>query len=48
MSKREPGILVDDIRTAIGKIERYTAGLDEAAFLEDDKPSTPSCAILRS
>ena len=37
MSKREPGILVDDISTALGKIERYTAGLDEAAFLEDDK-----------
>jgi uncharacterized protein with HEPN domain len=37
MSKREPGILLDDIRTAISKIDRYTAGLDERSFLADDK-----------
>jgi uncharacterized protein with HEPN domain len=29
MSKREPAILLDDIRTAIGKIERYIRGLDQ-------------------
>lgn len=37
MSKREPGILLDDIRTPISKIERYTTGLDERSFLADDK-----------
>jgi uncharacterized protein with HEPN domain len=37
MSKREPGILLDDIRTAISKIARYISGLDERSFLADDK-----------
>jgi uncharacterized protein with HEPN domain len=37
MSKREPGVLLDDIRTSISKIERYTAGLDEESFLADKK-----------
>ena len=37
MSKREPGVLLDDIRTSISKIERYTAGLDEDSFLVDEK-----------
>ena len=37
MSKREPGVLLDDIRTSISKIERYTAGLDEESFLADEK-----------
>ena len=37
MSKREPDILLDDIRTAIAKIGRYTAGLDETSFLADEK-----------
>jgi uncharacterized protein with HEPN domain len=37
MSKREPGVLLDDIRTSISKIERYTAGLDEESFLVDEK-----------
>lgn len=37
MSKREPAILLENIRTAIGKIERYIAGLDQAAFLSDEK-----------
>lgn len=37
MSKREPAILLDDIRTAISKIERYVAGLDQIAFLADEK-----------
>jgi uncharacterized protein with HEPN domain len=37
MSKREPGLLLDDIRTSISKIERYTAGLDEESFLADEK-----------
>jgi uncharacterized protein with HEPN domain len=37
MSKREPAILLEDIRTAIGKIQRYVAGLNETAFLADEK-----------
>ena len=37
MSKREPAILLDDIRTALGKIERYVSGLDREAFLSDEK-----------
>src|SRR5437660_9660959 len=45
MSKREPGILLHDIRAAIQKIDRYTAGLDERAFLSDDKTSD---AVVRN
>jgi len=37
MSKREPGLLLDDVRVACGKIARYLAGLHQAAFLADDK-----------
>ena len=37
MSKREPDVLLDDIRSSIDKIERYTAGLSEASFLADEK-----------
>ncbi len=37
MSKREPSVLLDDIRTSISKKERYTARLDEESFLVDEK-----------
>lgn len=37
MSKREPGLLLDDVRVACGKIGRYLAGLDQATFLTDEK-----------
>ena len=37
MSKREPSVLLDDIRASIEKIQRYTAGLDEGSFLADEK-----------
>jgi len=37
MSKREPSVLLEDMRTSIGKIKRYIADLDEASFLADDK-----------
>ena len=37
MSKREPSVLLDDIRSSIEKIKRYIADLDEASFLADDK-----------
>ena len=36
MSKRDPLILVEDVRTAISKIERYIAGFDHDQFLADD------------
>lgn len=45
MSKREPAILLDDIRTAVEKISRYVAGLDESAFLADEKTSD---AVVRN
>jgi uncharacterized protein with HEPN domain len=37
MSKRTPELLLEDIRTSIGKIQRYTSGLDQASFLADEK-----------
>jgi uncharacterized protein with HEPN domain len=37
MSKREPGLLLDDVRVACAKIGRYLAGYDQAAFLADEK-----------
>jgi uncharacterized protein with HEPN domain len=37
MPRRDPDLLVEDILTAIGKIERYTVGMNQAQFKEDDK-----------
>jgi len=37
MPKRSPRLLLEDILTAIDKIERYVRGLDEPGFLDDDK-----------
>ena len=37
MSKREPYILVEDILTAINKIDRYTTAMGRKTFLADDK-----------
>jgi uncharacterized protein with HEPN domain len=37
MSKRPADLLLEDIREAIAKIERYTAGLDQASFAADEK-----------
>ena len=45
MSKREPSVLLDDIRTSIEKIQRYTAGLDEGSFLADEKTTD---AVVRN
>ncbi len=45
MSKREPSVLLDDIRTSIEKIQRYTAGLDEGSFLDDEKTTD---AVVRN
>ncbi len=37
MPKRHPHLLLDDILTAIAKIQRYVQGLDQTAFLDDEK-----------
>jgi uncharacterized protein with HEPN domain len=37
MSKRDPGLLMEDITAAIEKIDRYIAGMTADAFKEDDK-----------
>ena len=37
MSKRDVSLLLDDILTAIEKIDRYVAGLDREQFLNDEK-----------
>ena len=36
MSKRDPGVLLEDILLAIQKISRYTSQMDHDAFLADD------------
>ncbi|HWB61572.1 MAG TPA: DUF86 domain-containing protein [Chthoniobacteraceae bacterium] len=37
MPKRDADLLLEDIHSAIGRIERYIAGLDHAKFLQDEK-----------
>lgn len=37
MPKRDPDLLLEDILTSIGKIERYTAGMEQAQFRQDEK-----------
>lgn len=37
MPKRDPELLVEDILTAIRKIDRYTTGMDQEAFRQDEK-----------
>ena len=37
MPKREPDLLLEDIRAALARIERYTSGLDQGQFLADEK-----------
>src|SRR6266487_3808883 len=37
MSNRASGILLEDIREAMVKIERYTSGMDRARFEGDEK-----------
>ena len=48
MSKREPSVLLDDLRTSIEKIQRYTAGLDEGSFLADEKTTDAANNYLES
>ncbi|MCC7392569.1 DUF86 domain-containing protein [Candidatus Sumerlaeota bacterium] len=45
MSRRDPDVLIDDILTALRKIERYISGMDRDAFLKDDKTAD---AVLRN
>ena len=37
MPKRDPDLLVEDMLTAIHKIERYMAGMDQELFRQDEK-----------
>ena len=45
MSERDPEVLLDDIRTAIRKIERYCAEMDKEGFLKDEKTAD---AVVRN
>lgn len=45
MPKRDPDLLVQDMLDATRKIEMYTAGLDHAAFLRDEKTAD---AVVRN
>ena len=37
MPKRDADLLIEDIETAVARIESYIAGLDREGFLEDQK-----------
>jgi uncharacterized protein with HEPN domain len=37
MPKREPDLLLEDIRAALVRIERYTSGIGREQFLSDEK-----------
>jgi uncharacterized protein with HEPN domain len=37
MPKRDPDLLIEDMLAAIRKIERYTAGMDQELFQQDEK-----------
>src|SRR2546423_15066325 len=37
MPKRDPDLLLEDIRSALGRIERYTSGMQREQFLVDEK-----------
>jgi uncharacterized protein with HEPN domain len=37
MPKRHPDLLIEDMRAAIQKIERYTSGMDQQLFRQDEK-----------
>ena len=37
MPKRDADLLLEDIRTSLERIERYTSGLDRSQFLADEK-----------
>ena len=37
MPRRDADLLLEDIRAAAGRIERYTSGIERAQFLADEK-----------
>ena len=37
MPRREPALLIEDMLTALRKIERYTAGMDLERFRQDER-----------
>lgn len=37
MPKRDPDLLIEDMLSAIRKIERYTSGMDRKVFYDDEK-----------
>lgn len=37
MPRRDPALLLEDIRSAIARIERYTSGLQREHFVADEK-----------
>lgn len=37
MSKRIPGVIIEDILESIGKVMTYTKGMDYTSFLKDTK-----------
>jgi uncharacterized protein with HEPN domain len=37
MPKRDADLLIEDIQTALTRIESYTTGLDRETFLQDQK-----------
>lgn len=45
MSERDVAVLLEDIRQAMGKIERYCSGMDRDSFLTDDKTAD---AVVRN
>jgi len=45
MSKRSPGLLVEDILESIEKIERYTEGMTQNSFQNDEKTAD---AVVRN
>lgn len=36
MPRREPNLLLEDIRSALARIERYTSGVEREQFLADE------------
>lgn len=37
MPKRDPDLLIEDMLAAMGKIERYTSGMGQELFRQDEK-----------
>ena len=37
MPKRDPDLLLEDIRSALGRIDRYMSGMQREQFLADEK-----------